>query len=86
MAHPRGRESAVQPHAAHHRSQARHAVLAVALAELFQIGTIVAVGNVAHRSLLRSGQEVPKVRHPSHGGRSGFKRGLAELLDAGLGG
>ncbi|UEL27993.1 uracil-DNA glycosylase [Pseudarthrobacter sp. L1SW] len=54
------------------------------LAELFQIGTIVAVGNVAHRSLLGSGQEVPKVRHPSHGGKSGFKRGLAELLGAGL--
>ncbi|TLM81824.1 uracil-DNA glycosylase [Pseudarthrobacter sp. NamE5] len=50
------------------------------LVELFGIETVVAVGNVAHRSLLRSGMEVPKVRHPSHGGRSGFKRGLEELL------
>ncbi|WP_461187797.1 uracil-DNA glycosylase [Arthrobacter sp. Z4-13] len=53
------------------------------LADLFSIGTTVAVGNVAHRSLLSSGMEVPKVRHPSHGGRSGFKRGLEELLAAG---
>ncbi|TLM71355.1 uracil-DNA glycosylase [Pseudarthrobacter sp. NamB4] len=50
------------------------------LVELFGIETVVAVGNVAHRSLLRSGMEVRKVRHPSHGGRSGFKRGLEELL------
>lgn len=56
------------------------------LAGLFRIDTIVAVGNVAHHSLVRAGLEVPKVRHPSHGGRSGFKRGLAELRDAGLGG
>jgi uracil-DNA glycosylase len=54
------------------------------LAELFGIRTVVAVGNVAHRSLLASGLDVPKVRHPSHGGRSGFKRGLEELLEAGM--
>jgi uracil-DNA glycosylase len=54
------------------------------LAELFRIETVVAVGNVAHRSLLSTGLEVPKVRHPSHGGRSGFKRGLEELLEAGV--
>lgn len=54
------------------------------LTGLFGIGTVVAVGNVAHRSLLWSGTEVPKVRHPSHGGRSGFKQGLAELLEAGV--
>ncbi len=50
------------------------------LMELFRIGTVVAVGNVAHRSLLSSGMDVPKVRHPSHGGRYGFKRGLEELI------
>jgi hypothetical protein len=50
------------------------------LAGLFPIETVVAVGNVAHRSLQRSGLEVPKIRHPAHGGRSGFKRGLQELL------
>ncbi|MGX1159565.1 uracil DNA glycosylase superfamily protein [Arthrobacter sp. SLBN-100] len=54
------------------------------LAELFSIKTVVAVGNVAHRSLLSSGMEVPKVRHPSHGGRTGFKQGLEELLSTGV--
>jgi hypothetical protein len=38
------------------------------------------VGNVAHRSLQRAGLDVPKVRHPSHGGRVGFRQGLQELL------
>jgi uracil-DNA glycosylase len=51
-----------------------------ALAVAFRIDTLVAVGNVAHRSLQRSGLDVPKIRHPAHGGRSGFKRGLQELL------
>ncbi|MDQ0868013.1 uracil-DNA glycosylase [Arthrobacter sp. V1I9] len=55
-----------------------------ALTELFRIETVVAVGNVAHRSLLSSGMDVPKVRHPSHGGRSGFKRGLEQLLIGGM--
>jgi uracil-DNA glycosylase len=55
-----------------------------ALIELFDIKSVVAVGNVAHQSLQRSGLEVPKVRHPSHGGRSGFKRGLEQLLSAGM--
>jgi uracil-DNA glycosylase len=55
----------------------------LALMELFAIETVVAVGNVAHRSLLRNGLDAPKVRHPAHGGRSGFKRGLEELLLAG---
>ncbi|MFF1253306.1 uracil-DNA glycosylase [Pseudarthrobacter sp. NPDC058329] len=53
------------------------------LAELFRIKTVVAAGNVAHRSLLSSGLDLPKVRHPSHGGRAGFKQGLEELLAAG---
>ena len=52
----------------------------LSLMELFSIETVVAVGNVAHRSLLRNGLDAPKVRHPAHGGRSGFKRGLEELL------
>lgn len=54
-----------------------------ALRELFGIETVVAVGNVAHRSLQRNGLNVPKIRHPAHGGRSGFKRGLEELMAAG---
>ncbi|HEX9230230.1 MAG TPA: uracil-DNA glycosylase [Arthrobacter sp.] len=55
-----------------------------ALTELFPIDTVVAVGNVAHRSLQRSGLDVPKIRHPAHGGRSGFKRGLEERVAAGM--
>lgn len=51
-----------------------------ALAQLFAVRTIVAVGNVAHRSLLRSGVDAPKIRHPAHGGRAGFKSGLEQLL------
>ncbi|SEQ89662.1 Uracil DNA glycosylase superfamily protein [Arthrobacter sp. OV608] len=54
------------------------------LAKLFGIDSVVAVGNVAHHSLLFSGVDAPKVRHPSHGGRAGFKRGLEELLSAGV--
>lgn len=53
------------------------------LVELFSIEAVVAVGNIAHRSLQASGVDAPKVRHPAHGGRSGFKRGLEELLLAG---
>ncbi|MDQ0799812.1 uracil-DNA glycosylase [Arthrobacter sp. SLBN-112] len=53
------------------------------LAELFGISSIVAVGNVALHSLQRSGLEVPKIRHPAHGGRSGFKQGLEQLLASG---
>lgn len=55
-----------------------------ALIELFRIESVVAAGNVAHRSLQRSGLNVPKIRHPAHGGRPAFKRGLQELLQAGL--
>ncbi|MDV8150010.1 uracil-DNA glycosylase [Arthrobacter sp. B10-11] len=55
-----------------------------ALTQLFPIESVVAVGNVAHRSLQRSGFDVPKIRHPAHGGRAGFKRGLEELMEAGM--
>ena len=51
-----------------------------ALLELFAIDSVVAVGNVAHRSLLRNGRNVPKVRHPAHGGKVKFRLGLQELL------
>ena len=50
------------------------------LAGLFGISSIVAVGNVAQHSLQRSGLNAPKIRHPAHGGRAGFKRGLEQLL------
>ncbi|WP_427172451.1 uracil-DNA glycosylase [Arthrobacter sp. 92] len=55
-----------------------------ALTGLFPIETVVAVGNVAYRSLQRTGVTAPKIRHPAHGGRSGFKRGLEELLADGM--
>lgn len=51
------------------------------LAQLFGISSIVAVGNVAQHSLQRSGVTAPKIRHPAHGGRSGFKQGLEQLLE-----
>jgi len=54
------------------------------LAGLFGISSIVAVGNVARHSLQRSGLDAPKIRHPAHGGRSGFKRGLEQLLEGGM--
>ncbi|MEW1806247.1 uracil-DNA glycosylase [Pseudarthrobacter sp. NPDC080039] len=54
------------------------------LAEMFGISSIVAVGNVAQHSLQRSGLSVPKIRHPAHGGRSGFKQGLEQLLAGGM--
>lgn len=57
-----------------------------ALAAEFGIETVVAVGNVADRSLRRSGVAAVKIRHPAHGGRAGFKRGMEELVDAGAAG
>ncbi|MBT2596743.1 uracil-DNA glycosylase [Arthrobacter sp. ISL-72] len=54
-----------------------------ALVELFSIETVVAVGNVAHRSLQRNGVDAPKIRHPAHGGRARFKQGLEELMAGG---
>src|SRR4030095_15732543 len=48
--------------------------------DIFPIRSVVAVGNVAHASLARSGRSVPRVRHPAHGGREEFRRGLRALL------
>ena len=55
-----------------------------ALAELFEITSVVAVGNVAHDSMVRTGLSIPKVRHPAHGGKEKFARGLRDLLDEGV--
>ena len=54
-----------------------------ALVAEFGVETVVAVGNVADRSLRRSGTHAVKIRHPAHGGRAGFKRGVEELIAAG---
>ena len=55
-----------------------------ALTRIFPIETVLAVGNIAHTSLRRSGLDVPKIRHPAHGGRARFKQGLQDLLAAGM--
>lgn len=49
------------------------------LAEIFRIKTIVAVGNVAHQSLSAIGISADKIRHPSHGGKNDFVRGIQRL-------
>ena len=54
------------------------------LTRLFAITSVVAVGNVAYRSILATGRSVPKVRHPAHRGTEGFRSGLRELLEAGI--
>jgi len=51
-----------------------------ALEQLFSIRSVVAVGNVAYDSLVRSGLSVSRVRHPAHGGKKMFARGLRDLL------
>ncbi|MCG2623648.1 uracil-DNA glycosylase [Arthrobacter sp. I2-34] len=56
----------------------------LALAELFGVESVVAVGNVADRSVRASGRTAPKVRHPAHGGKARFRLGLQELLAAGI--
>jgi uracil-DNA glycosylase len=58
----------------------------LALAELFCVEAVVAVGNVAYRSLRASGRPAPTVRHPAHGGKAKFRLGLQELLAAGING
>jgi uracil-DNA glycosylase len=51
-----------------------------ALEQMFSIRTVVAVGNVAYDSLARTGLSVSRVRHPAHGGKKMFARGLRDLL------
>ena len=53
------------------------------LERILPIESVVAVGNVAADALARAGRSVPRVRHPAHGGRAEFTRGLRELLDDG---
>ena len=47
---------------------------------LFQLRTVIAVGNVAHDTLTRMGFECAKVRHPAQGGKSAFVAGMEDLL------
>jgi len=55
-----------------------------ALVEMFGVQTVVAVGNVAYRSVRACGLQAAKVRHPAHGGKAKFRLGLQELLAAGI--
>jgi uracil-DNA glycosylase len=50
-----------------------------ALLQLFPIEHVVAVGNLAERSLTRLSIEHVKVRHPSQGGKRKFVEGVARL-------
>ena len=43
---------------------------------LFKVTKIIAVGNQAKSSLDSLGYDVPKIRHPSHGGKNDFIDGL----------
>lgn len=54
--------------------------LLVALIELFEINTVVAVGNVAERMLRQVGIPARKVRHPARGGATIFTSQISELL------
>lgn len=47
---------------------------------LFPIRTIIAVGNTAAETLTRWHIPHEKVRHPSHGGKADFQKGLFSLL------
>ena len=49
------------------------------LMQLFPIERIVAIGNLASRSLTRLGVAHEKVRHPSQGGKRLFVAGMARL-------
>jgi len=46
----------------------------------WQFELVLAVGNVAHGSLQAGGIDCVKLRHPAHGGKSAFRRGLAQQL------
>jgi uracil-DNA glycosylase len=47
------------------------------------IEQIVAVGNVAHRSLAAVGIDAMKIRHPSQGGKNDFVEGIRQLVIGG---
>jgi uracil-DNA glycosylase len=49
------------------------------LMTLFPIEVVVAIGNLAERSLMRLGIPHTKVRHPSQGGKRKFVEGVLAL-------
>lgn len=52
------------------------------LLSLFEPVTIIAVGRTAARSLQKLGLEAEPVRHPAHGGKVDFVRGMTELVSS----
>ncbi|MBI4641758.1 MAG: uracil-DNA glycosylase [Candidatus Tectomicrobia bacterium] len=53
-----------------------------ALIELFEVETIIAVGEKAETALKNIGRVCKKVRHPSHGGKHQFAHGMREMFNA----
>lgn len=47
---------------------------------LFAVEQVLALGNTAHTALKHLGMEVPKLRHPAHGGATIFARQLHAIL------
>lgn len=47
---------------------------------LFDVDQVLALGNIAHKTLGHLGMDAQKVRHPSHGGARIFERQLQEIL------
>ena len=47
---------------------------------LFAVEQVLALGNTAHTALGHLGMDVPKLRHPAHGGATIFARQLYEIL------
>ena len=49
------------------------------LIRLFEIETVIAMGNKAYESLNRLGIDCQKVRHPAQGGKNQFVSGMTEI-------
>lgn len=49
------------------------------LIKLFEIDTVVALGNKAYQSLTKLGIDCQKVRHPAQGGKNQFVEGIRQI-------
>lgn len=52
----------------------------IGLSKIFPKVPIVAVGKVAHNTLLSMGIKADYIRHPSYGGKEGFIKGVSKYL------
>ncbi len=48
--------------------------------DFFKPATIIAAGNVAHKTLTDSGIDCQKVRHPAQGGKNDFVAGMTAII------